>query len=196
MTFNSGSSLLKGIAVTAVVIVLLLPLSMLQGLVSERTEMRREAVNSVARGWGGRQIVGGPMLAVPVSWSDDEKKTVVRDWYVLPDTLVSEVGLKVEREPRKLGVYEVPVYIARIHSKATFDLARQVERFIATRGAVQFHLDRARLLVPVADLRGVREIRIADGQIVAGEPGARAGIPHYYARCAGADGYTAGGGQT
>ena len=28
------------------------------------------------------------MLAVPVSWSDDEKKTVVRDLYVLPDTLV------------------------------------------------------------------------------------------------------------
>ncbi len=32
MTFNTGSSLLKGIAVTAVAVVLLLPLSMLQGL--------------------------------------------------------------------------------------------------------------------------------------------------------------------
>jgi inner membrane protein len=164
---TSVSSMLKAIAVTAVALVMLIPLAMLHGLVEERTAMRRQAANSVARGWGGNQLVGGPLLAVPVTWQVDDKQ-VTRDWYVLPDTASMKVNLAVEPGPRKVGVYEVPIYVTRVHTKARFNVAREIDRLTSGDSSMQVHVERARLLVPVSDPRGVREVKIPAEQIVAG----------------------------
>ena len=54
---------LKGLMVAFVALVLLAPVQMLRGLVEERARLRQDAVTSVARGWGGEQLIGGPILA-------------------------------------------------------------------------------------------------------------------------------------
>jgi inner membrane protein len=177
MSLGSGSALLKGIAVTAVALVMLVPLVMLSGLVSERTTLRSRAIDSVARGWGGPQLVGGPMLAIPVTSSDSETRTLTRDWYMLPDKLVMDVALTVEKEPRKLGVYEVPVYSVKIHARGQFDVAREVIRLKANDGSLQVHLDRARLLVPISDPRGVRDVKVPENQIGPGGLSPARGFP-------------------
>jgi len=165
MQIGSGSALLKGIAVAVVAVMLLIPLALLNGLVSERTQLREQAVQSVAQGWGGRQMVAGPLLAIPVSQTDDKNRTVTRDWYLLPDSTDVTVDLAVQKEPRRLGIYEVPVYVARLHAKAQFDVAREVARLTAGDSSLQVHLDRARLLVPVSDPRGLRDIKIMENQV-------------------------------
>ena len=168
MRFGPGSALLKGIAVTFVALVMLIPLNMLRGLVAERTQMREQSVELVSRGWGGQQLVGGPVLAVPVTWTDSQRKVVTRDWYVLPDTATADVALRVEKEPRKLGVYEVPVYVAAINLKARFDVTREISRLTAGDGSLQVQLARARLLLPISDPRGVRIVKVSADQIAAG----------------------------
>src|SRR5262245_10029385 len=60
-----GSSPLSKAAVIALLAVLMLiPLQMLTSLVKERVFLREQAVASVSHGWGGRQTLGGLVVAI------------------------------------------------------------------------------------------------------------------------------------
>jgi inner membrane protein involved in colicin E2 resistance len=74
-------------------------------LITERTSLREQAVASVARGWGGRQLLTGPVLAIPVTLKLDDGHTQTLDWYVLPESLNLDVEVTVQQERRRLGVY-------------------------------------------------------------------------------------------
>ena len=154
----------KALVVAGVALLLLIPVQMLRNLVSERAQLREQAIASVSRGWGGRQLIGGPILAIPATVSvadarnDGRVHDILRDWYVLPDSLALESELTVQDERRKLGVYEVPVYLTKVRAHAKFDLAAKVAAVSAAQRGVTLHLDRARLLLPVSDPRGVRNV--------------------------------------
>jgi inner membrane protein len=167
MGWQPGSTLKKGLAVVIVALVLLFPLARLNDLVSERTQMREQAIDSVARGWGGRQLLAGPILAIPVTTTLDDGSLRTRDWYVLPEDLNLEVVVKVQDERRKLGVYEVPVYVASLHAMGKFDLAAEVAKLTAGNESIHVHPERGRLLLPVSDPRGVREITPPQAQLAA-----------------------------
>ena len=151
-------ALKKGLAIVGVALLLLIPLAWLHGLVSERTGLREQAIASVARGWGGRQMLSGPILAIPVTTTADDGRTRTSDWYVLPETLNLDVELTVQDERRKLGVYEVPVYVAKVHATGQFDLPREIAKISAGTDSIRAHPDRGRLLIPISDPRGVRDI--------------------------------------
>ena len=61
---ESGSVTLKAVLIGVIVLLLLVPLGMLRGLVTERSELREQAYARVAEGWGGSAVLGGPMLVV------------------------------------------------------------------------------------------------------------------------------------
>jgi len=167
MNLGSGA-LVKGGMVVLVALLVLIPVQLLQGLVKERAQLRQEAVARVARGWGGTQLLGGPVLAIPATIMRDDGRTALVDWYVLPETLTLESELIVEDERRKLGVYEVPVYVTSVRAVATFDIAAKVASLMQGPRATTVHLDRARLLVPVSDTRGVRDVRITGTSVSGG----------------------------
>lgn len=166
-------ALKKGLAIVGVALLLLFPLAWLHGLVSERTALREQAIASVARGWGGRQMLSGPILAIPVTTTADDGRTRTCDWYVLPETLNLEVVLTVEDERRKLGVYEVPVYVAKVHATGRFDLTREIAKMTGGNDSIHPHPERGRLLIPISDPRGVRQIETAGDPLtqVSFEPG-------------------------
>jgi inner membrane protein len=155
----------KGLAIVGVALLLLIPLAWLHGLVSERTALREQAIAAVARGWGGRQLLAGPLLAIPVTTTLDNGQTQTRDWYVLPESLDLDVEVTVQQERRKLGVYEVPVYVATVHATGQFDLSREMAKFTAGDGSVRVHADRGRLFLPLSDPRGVREIKLSEPRL-------------------------------
>lgn len=175
MRFGS-SALVKAMVVAAVALLLLIPVQMLRNLVEEGAQMREQAVASVSRGWGGRQLLGGPVTAIPITVVADNSYTSLRTWYVLPESLTVEAELDVQDERRKLGVYEVPVYLARIHAVAKFDVAAKLASVTAERGRMTVHFDRARLLLPVSDARGVRDVKL-DGEALAPEFEPERGFP-------------------
>jgi inner membrane protein len=154
--------LLKGLMVALVALIVLAPVEMLRGLIEERARLRQEAVASVARGWGGEQLVGGPVLAIPVTLAPDGNRAPTADveWYVLPESLTLESELKVLDERRKLGVYEVPVYVASVRAEATFNIESRIAELVQSQSGAVAHLDRARLVVPVSDSRGLRDIHL------------------------------------
>jgi len=146
----------KAAILAVIALLLLIPMSMLQGLIEERTSQRDAAVQSVARGWGDRQWMGGPLLAIPVTAGCRPMHTC--DWYVLPDRLDISVDLQVQESRRRLGLYDVPVYVAHVRVKGEFNLPQEIARLTRGASAVNLHLDQARLLLPIQDPRGLRAL--------------------------------------
>jgi inner membrane protein len=144
---------------TVAALVLLIPLVLLSNLVTERTQERDAAVRSVAQGWGDRQWIGAPLLAIPVSVDSDPVRTC--DWYVPADRVEISADIQVQDTRRHLGLYDVPVYIARVRARGEFDLARELARLNGGGAAVHPHPERARLVLPIQDPRGLRTLASA-----------------------------------
>jgi inner membrane protein len=172
---HTHSASVKAAVLTGVALLLLIPLALLASLVTERTAQRDAAVQSVARGWGDRQWVGGPLLAIPVTIETDRARTC--DWYVLPEQLDISVELQVQETRRRLGLYDVPVYIARVRAKGEFDFPREITRLTRDGTSLHVHFEQARLLLPVQDPRGLRDLTSGTQEVLNFEPSAGFPIP-------------------
>lgn len=161
--FRAPASLAsKALIIGAIVLALLIPLTMLRGLVSERTALREQANAKVAQGWGGDLVVGGPMLVIPTlrTVTDGEKSRVERDeLYLLPSQLDVSVELNLEEKPRYVGIYAVPVYLAAVRMKGEFDFT--VIEPLLNRPGVTYLWDESRIRLPLSEVRSLREIRLA-----------------------------------
>jgi inner membrane protein len=172
----------KVVTIGLIILALMIPLTMLKGLISERTYMRNQAYDTVAQGWGGRLTTGGPMLRVPFDVthkSKDGEITVTRhQLYALANDLSIDADIVEEAEPRHVGIYQVPVYQVRVKLRGSFDGAALVNA-ADRNGAYRWEL--ARLRLPLSDVRSVRELSIArfgerDLKFGPAEPGAYSAI--------------------
>src|SRR5437588_4628852 len=59
------STILKLAGVGALILLLLIPLAMIEGVLSDRLARRNEAVNDITASWGKDQNIIGPVLCVP-----------------------------------------------------------------------------------------------------------------------------------
>jgi inner membrane protein len=112
----------------------------------------------VAEGWGGTQIVGTPILTVPLEIEREERgRTVNRvvSQRVLANT--GEIRGELQTSKRHVGIYTVPVYQTRLHIEAAFAPASLTPP-ISGAGPANARWSEATLFVPVSDLRGIREI--------------------------------------
>ncbi len=151
----------KLLTIGALTVVLLLPLSQVRSLVAERQGMRQTAVDSIGAGWGRSQVVGPPILEIPTETESTVGERVVRTpgfVHVLPATASFESRLEPDR--RRLGIYEVPVYVASLKLAGRF-VAEPPGELLSDTPSRVVHWKRARLIVPIADVRGIREVKLA-----------------------------------
>ena len=181
-----GSVTLKAVLVGVIVLLLIVPLAMLRGLVTERAALREQAYTRVAQGWGGSAVLGGPMLVVPTlrtvveKINDKDVSRVIRsDLYLLPAKLDMTVDLNLQDEPRYVGIYAVPVYLADVQFKGQFEFAALQP--LLDKPGVTYLWHEGRLRLPVAEVRSLREVglaRFAGGDVKLGpaQPGIYRGI--------------------
>jgi len=62
------STILKLLGVGGLVLVLLVPLAMITGVLSERLQRRNQAVGDITSSWGREQNVIGPVLGIPYEY--------------------------------------------------------------------------------------------------------------------------------
>ena len=55
----------KVLGIGALALLMTIPLLQVRELVSERQQLRSDAISQIAQGWGGKQVIGGPVLVVP-----------------------------------------------------------------------------------------------------------------------------------
>jgi inner membrane protein len=152
-------------AIGLIVLGLMIPLSMLRGLILERSQMRNQAVETVAKGWGGSLAIGGPMLRVPFDVvrksSTGEVSTRLHQFYILANNLEIEASID-HTMTRRIGIYEVPVYLVRVKLSGAFRMADVIAASAAgSYGTTIFHWKDASIRLPLSDVRSIREFNSA-----------------------------------
>jgi inner membrane protein len=151
-----GSIVVKMVVVGVLILVLLIPLMMVGGLISERQQRHDAVTAEVASSWGNAQTLSGPVLVVPFAvYSQDDKGHVTR-WqelaYFLPDLLKVTGGLAPEKRSR--GIFEVMLYRADLRLSGTFKRPSFNAWGIP---AKDIEWDQAYLAVGIPDMRGIRQ---------------------------------------
>jgi inner membrane protein len=154
----------KILMVVVMTLAILVPLSMVRGVIQERQARRAEAVAGIAMSYGGRQVVSGPVLVVP--YTEDVREQVAdsagimrtavrrrtRHWTFFPESLV--VDGTMAPETRRRGLHEVRVYQWQGAVQARFD-ARIPDD--APEAAAR-SIGEPWLAFGIADVRGLREL--------------------------------------
>jgi inner membrane protein len=148
------SASLKVVSIGFLVLVLLIPLGMIEGVILDRGAVGQEARSDIMSTWGGTQLVGGPVLIVPYDRlrpvnSNDEVVEPSRA-YALPTNL--KIEAQVDTDVRYRGMHKVPVYSAELRISGT--ISRPDIRGLDSRSA-GIRWGDAVLAVAVTDARAI-----------------------------------------
>ncbi|WP_406232318.1 cell envelope integrity protein CreD [Isoptericola jiangsuensis] len=181
---KSLKMLLRFAIVGGLILLLLIPLTMIRGVINERSAYRDEAFARVADSRAGAQRLVGPVRVVP--WVERQQVEVVDakgnkkteeqvtegHWLQMPASL--DVGGEMLPSQREVGLFKVPVYSWNGQLKATFaadDYPVKPGRSYG-RPYVVLGVSDARGLVGTPDLRvDGRQVRLLPGVRAASEVG-------------------------
>lgn len=144
-------------------IALVIPLMMVYALVWDRQEQSNVAQNSIAAGWGGPQVVVGPVLVIPYTANSVEtvdqngRQTtrtvqVTKELFLSPETNKLTTNLKPNR--KKKSIYESVLFVAENSGTARFALPADFARYGIARDALI--LAGAELRFGISDARGLQ----------------------------------------
>jgi len=141
---------------------LTIPLMLIYALVWDRQSQSQTAQDSINSGWGGAQIVAGPIIVVPFRTTQTQNeevdgKTTTRVVEVEKLLYISPVDNRVtttvKPEERHKSIYSSVLYEAQVSGAAKFSLPPDLERFGVTRERLLW--DRAELRMGASDSRGL-----------------------------------------
>jgi inner membrane protein len=149
----------KVLGIGVLALLMTIPLLQVSGLVRERQQLRQQAIAQIAQGWGGDQLLGGPVLVVPtmrqVSAGDNQPYQLhAGSESMLADSLTMDVAMAVQT--RSYGIYSAPVFVATVKLDARFNAQDLAQLQHDSNAAWQ--ADKAELRLPIGDLRGLQEV--------------------------------------
>ncbi|MBI3193897.1 MAG: cell envelope integrity protein CreD [Ignavibacteriae bacterium] len=151
-----NSVLLRMILVGVLTLVLLVPTVMIESLIVERQQRRDEAATDVSRGWGGGQVLTGPILSVPYIKNISEQYGSVQHskeyLQILPEHL--SINSSLDPNVRYRGIYEVILYNSTVNISGDFSLLTLQEQKIPVE-----HLlwEEASVTLGISDLKGIKD---------------------------------------
>ncbi len=149
----------KVLGIGVLALLMTIPLMQVRGLVSERQQLRETAIAQIAQGWGGQQVLGGPVLTVPtlsrLAMVDIRPpQTISGSESMLADELKMDVALVVQT--RNYGIYTAPVFVSTVKLHGLFR-TQDLAQFRRASNA-QWQGSKAELRLPIGDLRGLQEV--------------------------------------
>jgi inner membrane protein len=153
--FKLGMAILVGLMLS-------IPLFTVWLLVYDRQLQSEQAQASIAEGWGGPQLIAGPVLVIPYRTTTNETVTengqqVTRSREVWQElTLAPEqaqIDTEISPERRARSIYEVVVYESRVSGRARF--AMPVDLRAVGVDPATLDLARAELRFGLSDPRGL-----------------------------------------
>jgi len=136
------------------ILLLVIPNAMLQGLINERKGLANQTKVKIAETWGGKQQMHGPVLSIPYYQTimyDDGNQNRVNGWYhILPDEMNIE-GI-LNPNIRTLGIYDAIVYESDMNVDGVFNLDK-LEKIQDKNSTIEF--DKAILSASVKDINGI-----------------------------------------
>ncbi|MFL6590244.1 MAG: cell envelope integrity protein CreD [Chthoniobacterales bacterium] len=185
-----SSTMFKLLGVGALILIMLIPLLMIQGVLTDRLARRNEAVEDITSSWGKDQSIIGPVLVIPYLYhgtvvrsvtlpdgrveTREVAETTVAYAYFLPDTL--EIVGDVQTQTLHRGIYDAAVFRGQIKISGKFPVPDMAALKIAPADVLWKD---AGVTLAVSDLRGTRESLMLDwgGKKVQLQPGSQ--LPGY-----------------
>ncbi|HEX2060633.1 MAG TPA: cell envelope integrity protein CreD [Thermoanaerobaculia bacterium] len=132
--------------------VLMIGLTMIRSLVSERSRRAQSVRGEIASSWGQQQTIGGPVLIVPYRVRDSLGRHVATTRArFLPEKLKTTGSLHPERRHR--GIFETVLYRADLEVEGVFARPDFSAWNIAPEDVLW---NEAAVTIGVSDLRGIR----------------------------------------
>jgi inner membrane protein len=187
---HRNSTMLKLLGVGGLILLMLIPLLMIEGVLNDRLARRNEAVADITSSWGRDQNIIGPVLVVPylhhgtvvrsVTLPDgrvetrEVEETTLAYAYFLPDTL--EITGDVRTQTLYRGIYDAAVFRGQINISGKFPVPDMAALKIDPADVLWKD---AAVTLAVSDLRGTRESLTLDweGKKIQLQPGSQ--LPGY-----------------
>jgi len=160
------TALAKIVVIVVLAIALFVPVVMIQSLVAERQQRRDEAVNGIAEGWGKRQTLAGPYVALPYerTWTQvtqevvDGKarerrteRTESQIVHVPAENVTWTVSAEIGEKAR--GIYKARLFSAKLQAQGTIRVPASAG---LEDGKSRYKWGTPRLVIGVADPHGIR----------------------------------------
>jgi inner membrane protein len=150
---KKDSVALRILLIAAITILLLIPLLMIQSLITDRQQYRFEAVHEISKSWAGEQTIAGPVITVTHKKEkenkDGKKYFVTKSFHYLPENL--NIDVLVTPEKRYRGIYEVMLYKSKIKMRGNFNFKKLTEQFSDKK------IEQSNISFNISDLRGIQK---------------------------------------
>ncbi len=148
--------IIKSIVIFILILFLIIPTLMINGLVSERKNRQWEAFNEVSSKWAFNQTVTGPVVSIPYLelFRDTSGKVFKyrKHIHILPDEL--SVNGRLFPEKRYRSIFEVIVYNSKISLSGSFSNLSALLPGIPKENML---FNEAFVSLGISDLRGIEE---------------------------------------
>ena len=156
----------KIVVIVVLAVALFVPVLMIQGLVAERQQRRDEAVNGIAEGWGKRQALAGPYVALPYerTWTQvtqevvDGKererrieRTESQVIHVPAENVTWVVSAEISEKAR--GIYKARLYSVKLEAQGTIRVPPNAS---LEDGKSRYRWGTPRLVAGIGDPHGIR----------------------------------------
>ena len=156
INFIRNSATIKVASIGFLVALLLIPTSMISGLVRERSSTRDEVIQEISQKWGDRQVITGPFLCVPFESTEMEKngksKSRILHVNILPESL--QISGQIVPHIRYRSIYEAVLYQTQIDISCSFSLPKLDQLSVPVE---KIFFDKATFSIGVTDMRGIKE---------------------------------------
>lgn len=149
----SSTLTFKSAIIAVIALLLLIPLGMIQSVISERENTARDVENNISDQFGNEQTLVGPILNVPVEKTTTDKDGIItkeRSWlHIMPSKLDIETNL--EPEIRYRGIYKTAVYNSTSNISGSFTIPFKDDEID---GSIEW--EKACITFGISDNRGIR----------------------------------------
>lgn len=146
------------------IIILLIPLSYINSLITERSFRQQDVVNEINAKWGNNVLIYGPMFKIPYKTYSEtstfnektktylkEIKTVINYAYIFPESLDADVDVNSKTLSR--GNFESAVFTTNMKFSGHFIPTDLSEKDIKTEDIIW---DKASVIIKTSNLKGIK----------------------------------------
>jgi inner membrane protein len=165
--FSQGYTF-KILMLIALVLLLLIPLSMISGLIYERNRTADSAEAEIMEAWGSQLTEAGPFITVPGVRTEQIRSKTERDGEKIeegkkPFTLIvmpQKLNIKADftTEIRRRGIFSVPLFSGNLSLSGAFDLAGALASLSSNE---ELSFSKAELVIVLSSQKGIRKIEKA-----------------------------------
>lgn len=149
--FRNQTLTTKIVIVAVLTLLMLIPIGMVKSLIQEREGNKLAEQTEMSNRWGGRQLLTGPVLVLPLKKDINEKGIASSFIYYLPDEY--KVTGDIKPEERTRGIQKILSYQSAMHFEGKF-VSPDCSKLGIDQSTILW--DEAYVVMGISNLQGVK----------------------------------------